>query len=177
MMRKIGCILRRTIWHSLFAVMCFSTQVTHAQSYEPQSGLLLNRAGSGEFRRFGFLVYEASLWVGPNKDRPPLALQLIYKRHIGGQQIVEASIKEMRQLGASEHMLQTWATQMRNLFPDVKPGDQITGIYKPGSATFLFNGREIGTINDLEFARYFFAIWLDPRTSDPGLRASLLGQT
>ena len=64
---------------------------------------------------------------------------------------------------------------MSQIFPDVKPGDQITGVYKPGGAVFLYNNRQVGEIRDPEFARFFFAIWLDPRTSAPGLRQSLLG--
>ncbi|KFB71706.1 MAG: hypothetical protein ABTS16_17555 [Candidatus Accumulibacter phosphatis] len=39
------------------------------------------RWGSGEFRRFGFLIYEATLWAaGEDPVRPPLALKLTYKR-------------------------------------------------------------------------------------------------
>ena len=63
---------------------------------------------------------------------------------------------------------------MAKIFPDVKPGDQIVGIYRAGAATFLYNNREIGQINDPEFARLFFGIWLDPRTTEPKLRNRLL---
>jgi len=34
----------------------------------------------------------------------------------------------------------------------------------------------LGAIEDPEFARVFFAIWLDPRTQTPDLRAALLGR-
>lgn len=144
-------------------------------AYEPVSGMRLAPYGKGEFRRFGFLVYEAALWGGANPQQPPLALQLTYKRNIAGQKIVDASVQEMRQLGASEQSLKVWEVQMSQIFPDVKPGDQITGVYKLGGAVFLYNNREVGEIRDPEFARFFFAIWLDPRTSAPGLRQSLLG--
>ena len=144
-------------------------------SYEPISGVRLSPYGKGEFRRFGFLIYEAALWGGNNPQQPPLALQLTYKRNIEGRKIVDASVQEMRQLGASEQSLKTWELQMGQIFPDVKPGDQITGVYKSGGAVFLYNNRELGEIRDPEFARYFFAIWLDPRTSAPGLRQHLLG--
>ena len=39
---------------------------------------------------------------------------------------------------------------------------------------FLFNGSLRVEIADPEFARRFFAIWLDPQTSAPALRAALL---
>lgn len=136
--------------------------------------LSLQKYGTGELRRFGFLVYEAQLWAGANPVEPPMALQLTYKRDIPGVKIVNASVDHMRELGASEQQLAVWAAAMAKIFPDVKPGDQIVGIYRPGAATFLYNNREIGQINDAEFARLFFGIWLDPRTSEPKLRNRLL---
>ena len=141
-------------------------------STDPLAGL--SRWGSGEFRRFGFLVYEATLWAGDDPQRPPLALRLDYKRSIAGSAIVDASVTEMRQLGASEADLRRWAQEMTRLFPDVRDGDQLTGIHLADSAVFLFNGSPRGEIADPEFARRFFAIWLDPRTSAPTLRAALL---
>ncbi len=140
---------------------------------DPTAGL--QRWGSGEFRRFGFLVYAASLWAGEDPLRPPLALQLTYKRNIAGAAIAEASVKEIRQLGlADEATLARCGTLMAGLFPDVRPGDAIIGEYRAGGASFHFNGRLLGRIEEAAFARAFFAIWLDARTSAPDLRAALL---
>ena len=134
------------------------------------------RWGSGEFRRFGFLVYEATLWAGGDDPlRPPLALKLTYKRNISGRDIADASVKEIRNLGvADEARLKGWGEQMAGIFPDVRPGDHILGVHLPDAARFFFNDRSIGTIDDPAFARAFFAIWLDARTSAPDLRAALL---
>jgi Chalcone isomerase-like len=141
-------------------------------SSDPTAGL--QRWGSGEFRRFGFLVYGATLWAGDDPQRPPLVLRLDYKRSIAGAAIAEASIKEMRAFTSDEAALKRWGEQMVRVFPDVKPGDHILGVYRPEGATFQHNGRITGEIADPEFARRFFAIWLDPRTSAPELRAALL---
>jgi len=134
----------------------------------------LKRWGSGEFRRFGFLVYEATLWAGDDPQRPPLALRLDYKRKIDGSSIADASVSEMRKLGADETKLARWGEQMVRLFPDVVPGDSLIGHYRPDGASFSFNGKPIGEIADAEFAERFFAIWLDPKTSAPELRVALL---
>ena len=140
---------------------------------DPTAGL--QRWGSGEFRRFGFLVYQASLWAGDDPLRPPLALQLTYQRNIAGAAIAEASVKEIRQLGlADEGTLARWGGLMAGLFPDVRPGDAIIGEYRSAGASFHFNGRLLGQIEEAAFARAFFAIWLDARTSAPDLRAALL---
>jgi hypothetical protein len=141
-------------------------------SSDPTAGL--KRWGNGEFRRFGFLVYEATLWAGDDPQRPPLALRLDYKRNIAGFAIVEASVKEMRALGADEASLKRWGEAMARLFPDVKPGDCIVGQYEPEVARFYFNDRLLGRVEDPGFARAFFGIWLDARTSAPELRAALL---
>lgn len=134
----------------------------------------LKRWGSGEFRRFGFLVYEATLWAGDDPQRPPLALRLDYKRSIEGKAIAEASIKEMRRFVADEAQLNQWSEQMERIFPDVKPGDHILGVYRANGARFYQGDRLIGAIGAPGFAEAFFAIWLDARTSAPELRAALL---
>lgn len=130
--------------------------------------------GRGEFRRFGFLVYEASLWAGEDPLRPPLALRLDYKRSIKGQVIAEASVKEMRRFASDEDMLKDWGVQMARIFPDVKDGDSILGVYRPEGASFYQGERLLGSINNPAFAQAFFSIWLDARTSAPDLRTALL---
>ena len=77
-------------------------------------------------------------------------------------------------LGADEVALKRWGEQMTRIFPNVKDGDFIIGEYVPGSARFYFNGRLLGEVADADFARLFFGIWLDAKTSAPELRAALL---
>ena len=134
------------------------------------------RWGSGEFRRFGFLVYEATLWVGGEDPlRPPLALKLTYKRNIAGKDIADASVKEIRNLGIADSVqLKRWGEQMEKIFPDVKPGDHILGVHLPEGARFFYNDQPAGDVSDPAFARAFFAIWLDSKTSAPDLRTALL---
>lgn len=139
---------------------------------DPLAGL--QRWGQGEYRRFGFLIYDAALWAAADPTQWPLALRLTYRRSIAGSVIAEASVREMRALGAPETALPRWGNWMQLIFPDVRPGDQILGVFRERGVRFLFNGREIGVLDDAEFARYFAGIWLDPRTSAPDLRAALL---
>lgn len=163
--------LRRRLLLALIAapLSAFAVAETAGQRGE------LRRWGSGEFRRFGFLVYEATLWAADDPVRPPLALKLTYRRNIDGELIAEASIKEIRKLGmADKATLNRWGELMTGLFPDVKPGDTIVGHYLPEGARFTFNEQPLGSIDDPAFARAFFAIWLDPNTSEPDLRAALL---
>lgn len=140
----------------------------------PYAGL--KRWGSGDFSRFGLTIYRATLWAGDDAQRPPLVLQLDYRRAISGTKIAAASVAEIRRLAlADAATLQRWGEQLAALIPDVASGDAISGHYLPGGAHFYFNGRPIGAIEDAQFARAFFAIWLDARTSAPELRTALLG--
>ena len=69
-----------------------------------------------------------------------------------------------------------WLKRMTQLFPDVKDGDRLTGVQRPGVATrFFLNGQFRGEVADADFTRLFFGIWLSPRTSEPRLREQLLG--
>lgn len=141
--------------------------------------------GRGTFRYFGFVVYTASLWVGPQGLGEPLtaqpfALQLRYARRLKGRDIAERSDEEMRRLDAgSSAQRRQWLQRMIALFPDVRDGDWLAGVYTPqdgGRTRFLFNGQPLGDIPGRDFAAAFFAIWLSPQTSAPALRAELLGR-
>ena len=134
----------------------------------------LKRWGSGTFKRFGVLVYEATLWASDDPQRPPLALRIDYKRRIAGNVIANASVKEMRRFVTDEARLQRWEEQMQQLFPDVKPGDHLVGFHSGDGVHFYQEDRLLGRIDDADFANAFFGIWLNERTSAPDLRAALL---
>lgn len=140
--------------------------------------------GKATMRFLGLAVYEAKLWAQrdfqPSRyPQSPFALELNYFRGLSGPQIAERSLKEMRRQGpSSETREQAWLQAMVQAFPDVKAGDRITGLHAPGmGARFWFNGQRLPDFNDTEFSRTFFGIWLSEATSEPQMRASLLGQS
>lgn len=136
--------------------------------------------GTGTYRWFGLTIYDAALWISggnPSNMRQRFALDLTYARNLYGNKIAEASIDEIDKLkfGTAEQR-QRWLLQMKGIFPDVREGSRITGIHIPNEAArFYLNGKFLGEIRDPEFARSFFAIWLDKKTSAPDLRSKLLG--
>ena len=138
-------------------------------------------SGRSRLTVWGFDVYDASLWVAPGfqadqLSAQPFALELAYLRNFTNTDIAERSIAEMRRLSPlSDAQASNWTAAMLRVFPNIKKGDRITGVYRPGTgAAFLVNGKSAGDIPDAEFARLFFAIWLSPKTSDPKLRSALL---
>ncbi len=140
----------------------------------------LRESGAGEYRYFGFHVYDSRLWVTREKPEPDsmFVLGLRYSRDFRGNRIARQSDEEIRRLGlGSEGDRVRWLEEMTRLFPDVKQGDELAGQNLPGRGIrFFLNGKAIGEVADPAFARAFFAIWLDPRTRGADLRAALLGE-
>lgn len=136
--------------------------------------------GSGRMRWFGLHLYDAALWVSGREHvwDQPFALDIRYARDFSGARIAEASADEIRRLGGADtRRIESWREQMARVFPDVRQGEHLTGVFRPGlGAEFFHQGRSVGTVYDADFARAFFSIWLDPRTREPKLRAALLGQ-
>ena len=140
--------------------------------------------GSGVLRFLGLRIYDARLWLGAmplvaDWANVSLALELEYARGLDGTKIAERSLSEMRRQGdIAAADAERWLSAMKQVFPDVKTGDRITGVNVPGmGALFFVNGRLKGDIRDPQFARLFFGIWLSPRTSEPSLRDALLGKS
>lgn len=138
--------------------------------------------GEGRLRWFGLAVYDARLFAtGASLDparygRSPFALELRYARRLAGEEIAQASHREITRLGFGSDAQRTgWLQAMRRLFPDVQPGDRITGVNLPeGRVLFYRNDSRLGIIDDRQFGDAFFAIWLDARTVAPELRRALL---
>ena len=132
---------------------------------------------------WGFDVYTARLWVAPGfqaneYERHAFALELTYLRAFTGAEITRRSIEEMRrQPGAEPDLLAGWQAALRSAIPDVRKGDRLLGVHRPGDgATFLANGKVTGSLPDPAFSRLFFGIWLAPQSSELPMRAALLGR-
>lgn len=136
--------------------------------------------GQGEMRWFGLRLYSAELWSSRARfdAEQPFALRITYARRFEGKRLSSASIDEMRRIGYQDAaQLARWRQTMNRVFPDVAEGDVLTGVYLPErGAAFYLGPRLLAEVEDAEFARAFFGIWLDPRTREPGLRQQLLGQ-
>jgi hypothetical protein len=138
----------------------------------------LKPLGEGRLRFFGLHVYDSALWVLGEawSFERAFALDIRYAMGIKGRDLSKRSVEEMRNIGITDDAkLRRWEEAMDRLFPDIRPGDRLVGLHVPGrEARFYSQDRLIGTVPDPEFARAFFGIWLDERTSHPKLRAQML---
>ena len=138
-------------------------------------------SGSARLRYWGFDVYDAQLWVAPGfrasqYDQHRLCLSLTYLRALRGQAIAERSLTEMhRQRPLTPEQNSRWLSAMQAIFVDVAASDRLTGLHQPTQgAAFWLNGRLLGRVSDASFSQRFFGIWLEPGSSEPELRRSLL---
>jgi hypothetical protein len=146
----------------------------YINSYVPDAAVV----GEGRARVLVWDVYDAKLiaprgqWIETN----PFALELKYLQAIEGKKIADHAVEEMRYIGFKDDgKLSEWHKEMVEIFPDVLPGTIIAGIRSSSGATIFYEaGKEIGRLNDPAFTEQFFRIWLDPKTSAPTLRQSLL---
>ncbi len=139
--------------------------------------------GKGKLTFFGLEVYESSLWTAPSFkglsfENHSFALELHYLRNFTAADIAKRSIEEMQRIEpVPEQKVALWIKTLSEAFPNVKKGDRIVGVHKPGfGVTFWHNGKRSGEIRDADFSRQFFGIWLSPKTSEPKLRQALLSK-
>ncbi len=171
LMRKI---LISTLW-----LVCALLQQVQASESHPLLPEATAVAPSVEFTRFGFSIYRAQLWAPKGRYIPdqPFVLSLTYSRDIARDRLLDASLTHMQKLGAPVQDQPHWRGELENVLTDVKQGDTLSGVYRPGQgAEFFYQEKKLGELNDV-LALHFFSIWLDPRTSEPELRLALIGQT
>ncbi|MDX1975219.1 MAG: chalcone isomerase family protein [Rickettsiales bacterium] len=146
-----------------------------AQKYVPNA----EQVGTGRLSVVFWDVYDATLYApnGQWDSRKPYALSIRYFREIEGADIAKRSVEEMQKQGFSDAAkLTKWQTQMRDIFPDVKNGSELTAVFTHQKSTdFYSDGKHIGSIKGTEFGTQFFNIWLSEKTSEPELRRKLLG--
>ena len=125
------------------------------------------KLGSGRLTYLGWSVYDASLYSQKKKFsfKAPFALTLKYHMAAKADDIAKITIQEMRNLGLKDEVrLATWYRQMLSIFPNVKKGTQ-----------FFLQQKQIGSIKDKQFGKWFFKIWLSENTNFKELRLQLLG--
>ncbi len=139
-------------------------------------------SGHATLRFLGLAVYDIRLWSAAPLSRDdivqqPFGLELEYARDLAGDKIAQRSLDEMQRIGKpTVEQTQRWLATLKRLFPDVAAGDRLTGVNAAAGRTLFFhNARSLGSVEDADFGRLFFGIWLAPATSEPRLREQLLG--
>lgn len=123
-------------------VVATETSSMSANSAENTSPLNLNQiaeryipeaeeVGEARLKIMFWKIYDAKLVAskGQWQANSPFALSLTYLRDFDGEDIASRSVDEMRDIGYEDEVeLAKWYEQMRSVFPNVKEGENITGV-------------------------------------------------
>lgn len=144
-----------------------------------ESGLF--KFGQADLKWFGMSIYSISLWSEEDASldklyENDLILSIRYDRDVSKERILKTTRKEWKRLdGRLDESETEWLKVLEGIFPDVSEGDILASRMEPGKDTRFYLGKEqIGTVNDPAFGPAFFAIWLDPNTSQTRMRDELL---
>lgn len=165
---------------ALLLAICLPLPVLATQSAINEHVNNAKQTGSADFRFLFMDIYQVTLYAPQSgwSFSEPFALQIRYLRNLPGDKIADRSAKEIRQQGFNDEVtLADWHEQMTQIIPDVQENTVLTGIYKPNDETVFYqDGKQIGRVQDPEFGKWFFGIWLSENTSEPQVRAQLLGR-
>jgi hypothetical protein len=145
--------------------------------------LLLN--GIGLRTKVVFKVYAAGLYLEKRSaDGPEIAaaeqlkrIELVFLRAVDGADVAGAiSGGFEKNAGPALSGLKPRIQRFAQLIPDVKKGDRLVFIYRPGSGLEMqANGKILGQIEGKDFSDTLFRVWLGDHPADKALKTGLLG--
>jgi len=148
-------------------------------------GKKLELNGMGLRTKVVFKVYVAGLYLEKtSRDGMEIAsseqvkrMELVFLRSVSGEDVAKAIADGfVNNAGPVLPALKDRIAKFEKLIPDVKKGDKLLFIYRPGIGVELqANGKTTGKIEGKDFADALFRVWLGPKPSDKALKSGLLG--
>ncbi len=180
---KIFKVIQAIVFATFFVSPAISANVLSPLPAEvTQRWHELEYVGQASLRRFGFHIYDATLWMASNRNDESYAttlsaLSITYAKNIRAKKLLSSTKKEWRKLGITDkHPTDKWINELQEMWPDVKKGDQLIVIFEPGGNSSFYNKyKKLGTIEDADFGPAFLSIWLHKNASFKNKRKQLLG--
>jgi Chalcone isomerase-like len=155
------------------------------QAQVESTNLTLNGLGLRQATAFKVNVYVAALYVAKTSSDPnallgsntPSELILQFVRSVGADDL-RKGWSEGFEKNAKDQLpaLKERIAMLNGWMADVKTGDRLTFIHKPGTGLQVdVNGAVKGIIKGDDFAKAFLAIWLGADPPNPEIKAGILG--
>jgi len=148
-------------------------------------GKKLSLNGLGLRTKVVFKVYVAGLYLEkPSRDGMEISaseqtkrVELAFLRSVDGADVAKAIADGFaNNAGSALPALKDRIEKFGKLIPNVKKGDRLVFLYRPGKNVELeYGGKNIGAIEGKDFADALFRVWLGPKPSDKALKDGLLG--
>ncbi len=141
----------------------------------PICAISMELVATSPFTYWGFKIYQISLYTENGHYEPDgeMQLKIEYERYLSGKDIAKHSIDEMKKIGLKDEKLaKTWHDDMVKIFPNVNKDIILIGLKKTNGQTIFYknavnDNNILGYVDNPEFGRYFFGIWLNEKSSNP----------
>lgn len=191
-MYKPGLIILLVFISILFEVQADNNQNVKEEK-QAESFKKMNFTGQG-FKELGFTevgnakftflfwdIYHSTLYTKSGSyipENPPaeLIFEIEYLKDITAADLLERTIEQWQHLGFSKAQYNQFIPKLKAIWPDIYSGDKLALSVQNNKSMFYFNDVQVGVIEQAEFSQLFLAIWLSKKTSEPELRAELLGE-
>lgn len=110
-----------------------------------------------------------------DNQQDKLLYEIEYLQGISSNDLIGRTIDEWVHLGISPTVYQEYVPKLKEIWPDIKPGDSLSMLMDGEGTAFYYNQSYVGGIESAEFGPLFLNIWLAENTSQPDLRDELLG--
>lgn len=108
-------------------------------------------------------------------EEDSLIFHINYLADISSEDLIMRTVEQWQHLGIKEEVYKNYLQPLASIWPNITSGDSLALHLKNDQSAFYFNDRYLGAIEDPHFGQLFIDIWLSNKTSQPDLRAELLG--
>ena len=137
--------------------------------------------GEGTLKVLMWEVYDLRLYTDGTAFswQDKFMLEFDYSRELKKESVIDASLKEFKlQPNVTDKDIEAWRVYLEQVIQSVQKGTKASIMWVPeGQIVFNYEGSAPSTIENEDFARAFFNIWLGEKTSRPKLRSQLLGDS
>ena len=137
--------------------------------------------GEGTLKVLMWEVYDLRLYTDGTvfSWQDKFMLEFDYSRELKKESVIDASLKEFKlQPNVTDKDIKAWEMYLKQVIQPVQKGEKATIQWVPdGQIIFHYEGSKPAVIENEQFARAFFNIWLGEQTSRPKLRSQLLGDS
>ncbi len=140
-----------------------------------------SKLGAHNLKVWGFKVYNIQLLseIKNFSYQNKFAIIINYQRDFTKNNLIEKSLEEISRINniKDKTLIKIYQNKLEEIFFDVKKGDRKTAFFDPKNGVKLyFNGKFVGEISDLIFAKRFVDIWLSDQSSYPQMTKAILGK-
>jgi hypothetical protein len=166
----------------------FTTQIFHKNVTNKRKKTHSTHLHKSTFKQIGVAkfsvlfwdIYQSKLYTTTGKyplsrSKDKLLFEINYLRNIDSVELIKRTKEQWQHLNLAKNIYQKYLPELKRIWPNISKGDTLSLLIDNKRSNFYLNHKYIGSITEPEFGQHFIDIWLAKNTSQPLLRAQLLG--